>query len=185
MKKLDVTKFVILGMLSIGLIACGTPSSDSSSTSTGSDTGDSLKSGGKCSEGGGTRSLAEGGGTKCAKATPVAEGGGTSPLPADEGGGTIALASNSSEVTFKDIGAEFVADNAIKFHGTLSAHADFVSFVINGSEAYQIAVNPDLSFEMEIGVTDEDKKEMIVDFVAGDAVQTFVMLDGNIEFHQF
>ncbi len=185
MKKLDVTKFVVLGMLSLGLMACGAPSSDSSSTSTGSDTGDTLKGGTQCSEGGNTRSVAEGGNTKCAKAKPVAEGGNTGPLPVDEGGNTMALTSSDANPSFKDIGAEFVADNMIKFHGTLSAHADFVSFVINGSEAYQVAVNPDLSFEMEIGVTDEDKKEMIVDFVAGDAVQTFVMIDGNIEFHQF
>lgn len=170
MKKLDVTKFVILGMLSIGLIACGTPSSDNASNSGGSDNGDSLKGGTSYPDGGHT--------------SPTVKGGGG--VKVDDGGHTAALASNSSEETsFKDIGAEFVADNMIKFHGTISAHADFVSFVINGSEAYQVAVNPDLSFEMEIGVTDEDKKEMIVDFVAGDAVQTFVMLDGNIEFHQF
>lgn len=171
MKKLDVTKLVILGMLSIGLIACGTPSSDNASNSGGSDNGDSLKKAPRAEGGNGTPKVIPEGGN----GSQVAEG----------GNGQALMDNDQEELSFTDIDAEFVADNTIKFHGTLSAHADFVSFVINGSEAYQIAVNPDLSFEMEIGVTDEDKKEMIVDFVAGDAVQTFVMLDGNIEFHQF
>jgi len=88
MKKLDVTKILVLATISIGLVACGTTQTATDATSQDSNT---LKSAPK-DEGGGSiaKPSKEGGGSY---AEPSKEGGGSI---VDEGGGSFAEAEEKS-----------------------------------------------------------------------------------------
>ena len=165
MNKQSVSKFLILGFLSAGLIACGMPNGSGDDMNSNSSIDPTLSvDGGHGKVSTTTKSTAKGTGT--------GTGGGTNTLSDEDNG-------------FDDMSAEFADDNTIEVQGKVSGNADTVAFVINGEDKFEANVNADRSFSIQIGITAEDKRSMVVAFVYGGDVKNIVLSNDNLEILEF
>lgn len=199
MKKLDVSKIVVLTAISVSLIACG--ATTESSPATNQQDSNSLKVTNPRDEGGGQRSapsdvavdVDEGGGQKIAPTdidTDVDEGGGQLAAPAvnevDEGGGQLTSPGDTTSELEEGGGqlTVILTEHILTIKGVTERDDSRVVLVINGTNKFEIKVS-DLGFYTQIELSKEDLSKMIFDVVVDGKVTTYMIYDGVLKEYTF
>ncbi|MEZ4846879.1 MAG: hypothetical protein R2877_08105 [Bdellovibrionota bacterium] len=199
MKKLEVSKILVLMGISIGLVACGQVQSDMSGADKNSDSY-SLKSQGATSapvskDEGGHGIIVDDGADVAAPVSKDEGGHGiivddgadvAAPVSKDEGGHGI-IVNDGADVAApvsKDEGghglrAELV-DTIFYVKGSVDKEIRTIGLIINGKEQYTVDVR-DGFFEFKVELAKEDFESMSVHLVIGKEVKTFMVLKGELQ----
>jgi hypothetical protein len=210
MKKLEVSKILMLMSISVGLIACGsvqqalnTQDLNQEELSLKKAEGGGQRQPVKKSEGGGQiaapsdieegggqmtvpSELDEGGGQKAAPIDTDEGGGQLVPSDLDEGGGQKASPSDTISELEEGGGQLTVnlTDNILTIKGVAERDDSSAVIVINGTDKFEIKVS-DLGFYTQIELSKEDMSKMIFDVVVDGKVMTHMIYEGVLKEYNF
>jgi hypothetical protein len=167
MKKLEVTKILVLAAISVGLVSCGQVSSDHS-VDADSQNEASLK------------------GKVPGKKSPLDEGGGNFAAPidpsAEEGGGNMAALTDDGSARISN---EEDGQVTVDLDGTLlmieGNSKESIMVVLNGREKLEVLPNADGSLEFMIELADEDLNFFNLQIVMSEAVMNYVVTEGAVK----
>jgi hypothetical protein len=194
MKKLEVSKILVLMVLSAGLIACGSVQQGLNDQGL-SEEELALKRAeggqGRIPEGGQGYKPGDEGGQGTVKPigkvnSKIPEGG--QGLVADEYGDQSRVPEGGQG--YVDEGGQGLTtglnDNILTIKGYAEKGVTSIGFIFNGKEQFTAAVNKkDQSYMIKIELSDQDLKQLILDVVNGPKVDTIMITSGAVKVYSF
>jgi hypothetical protein len=187
MKKLEVSKILVLMVLSVGLIACGSVQQGLNDQGLSEEElalkrAEAAKKAPKDEGGMGYADQGK-------DVNPVGEGGmGYTVNPTGEGG--MGYADQGKDVNpVGEGGMGFhaeLADNILSVKGVADKGVTSIGFIFNGKEQFTAPVSKkDQSYMIKIELSDQDLKQLILDVVNGPKVNTIMITSGVVKVYNF